>query len=119
MDRTVSVRKPLRGIRCVQRPNWRFLGECRTVSNLPPAEPAENPPGGRMRVLLIEDDRRLARLVEQVLTEEGMDVDVAHDGEVGLEIAQRGMAQVAIIDWMLPSRDGPSICRALKAAHIP
>jgi len=72
-----------------------------------------------MRVLLIEDDRRLARLVEQVLTEEGMDVDVAHDGEVGLEIAQRGMAQVAIIDWMLPSRDGPSICRALKAAHIP
>jgi DNA-binding response OmpR family regulator len=72
-----------------------------------------------MRVLVIEDDQRLARLVEQVLTEEGLDVDLAHDGETGLEIALRGMDQVAIVDWMLPGRDGPSICRALRAAHTP
>ena len=72
-----------------------------------------------MRVLVIEDDQRLARLVEQVLTEEGLDVDLAHDGETGLEIALRGMDQVAIVDWMLPGRDGPSICRAIRAAHIP
>jgi two-component system, OmpR family, response regulator len=72
-----------------------------------------------MRVLVIEDDQRLARLMEQVLTEEGLDVDVAHDGETGLELALRGMTQVAIVDWMLPGRDGPSICRSLRAARLP
>jgi DNA-binding response OmpR family regulator len=72
-----------------------------------------------VRVLVIEDDRRLARLIEQVLTKEGLDVDLAHDGETGLELAQRGAAQVAVVDWMLPGRDGPSICRALRAARIP
>jgi DNA-binding response OmpR family regulator len=72
-----------------------------------------------MRVLVIEDDQRLARLVEQVLVEEGFDVDLAHDGETGLELALRGMDQVAIVDWMLPGRDGPAICRALRAARVP
>lgn len=72
-----------------------------------------------MRVLVIEDDQRLARLVEHVLVEEGFDVDLAHDGETGLELALRGMDQVAIVDWMLPGRDGPAICRALRAARVP
>jgi two-component system OmpR family response regulator len=72
-----------------------------------------------MRILVIEDDQRLARLMEHVLTGEGWDVDLAHDGEIGLDLALRGMCQVAIVDWMLPGRDGPSICRALRAARSP
>jgi two-component system, OmpR family, response regulator len=72
-----------------------------------------------MRVLVIEDDVRLARLIGRVLEEERMTVDVAHDGETGLELALRGTAQVAIVDWMLPGRDGPSICRAIRAARLP
>src|SRR6476660_3738916 len=72
-----------------------------------------------MRVLVIEDDIRLARLIGRVLEEERMTVDVAHDGETGLERALRGAAQVAIIDWMLPGRDGPAICRAIRAARLP
>lgn len=72
-----------------------------------------------MRVLLIEDDKRLANLVSKVLQEEGFGVDVAHDGEIGLEIALRGAHDVAVLDWMLPGRDGPSICRAMRAAHLP
>lgn len=72
-----------------------------------------------MRVLIIEDDKRLAGLITSVLEEEGIAFDVAHDGDGGLELALRGIHDVAVIDWMLPGRDGPSICRAVRAARIP
>jgi two-component system, OmpR family, response regulator len=72
-----------------------------------------------MRVLIIEDDTRLARLIARVLEEENITVDVAHDGNEGLELALRGTHDVAIIDWMLPGRDGPSLCRAIRAARLP
>ncbi|MCG8352303.1 MAG: response regulator transcription factor [Chloroflexales bacterium] len=72
-----------------------------------------------MRVLLIEDDQRLARLVKRILEEEHFTVDVAHDGDTGLSLALHSVYDVAIIDWMLPERDGPAICRAIRAAHLP
>jgi len=72
-----------------------------------------------MRVLLVEDDKRLANLICKVLEEEKFSVDVAHDGEMGLEIALRGVHDIAILDWMLPGRDGPSVCRAIRASHQP
>jgi two-component system OmpR family response regulator len=72
-----------------------------------------------MKVLLIEDDQRLARLIARVLRDEHYQVDVVHDGDTGLEYALRGVYQVAIIDWMLPERDGPSICRAVRTARLP
>ncbi len=71
-----------------------------------------------MRVLVIEDDRRLARLMQRVLEEEHYLVDLAHDGATGLELALRGIYEVAIIDWMLPERDGTAICRAVRAARL-
>ncbi len=72
-----------------------------------------------MRVLLIEDDKRLAGLVKKVLEGEHFEVDVAHEGELGLEIALRDAHDVAIVDWMLPDRDGPSVCQAIRAARLP
>jgi len=72
-----------------------------------------------MRVLLIEDDQRLTRLMARVLQEEHFSVDVAHDGDTGLEIALRGAHDVAVVDWMLPGRDGPAVCRAIRAARVP
>lgn len=72
-----------------------------------------------MRVLVIEDDQRLARLIARVLTDEHYTVDQAYDGSSGLEYALGGMYDVAIIDWMLPDRDGPSLCRAIRAAKLP
>ena len=72
-----------------------------------------------MRVLIIEDDQRLTRLMASVLEEENIAYDIAHDGDTGLELALRGVHDVAIIDWMLPGRDGPSICRAIRAAKLP
>jgi two-component system OmpR family response regulator len=71
-----------------------------------------------MRVLLIEDDQRLANLIKRVLKDEGYNVDAANDGDTGLEFALRGPYDAAIIDWMLPGRDGPSIIRAMRAARL-
>jgi two-component system, OmpR family, response regulator len=72
-----------------------------------------------MRILLIEDDKRLTRLISSVFEEEKLSLDTAADGNTGLELALRGIHDVAIIDWMLPGRDGPSICRAIRAARVP
>src|SRR5689334_16031802 len=72
-----------------------------------------------MRILIVEDDQRLTRLIARVLEAEHFTVDVAHDGETGLDLAVRGAYDVAIVDWMLPGRDGPSICRAVRARRLP
>ena len=72
-----------------------------------------------MRVLLVEDDERQTSLIARVLEREHIAVDVAHDGHTGLEFALQGVYDVAIIDWMLPGRDGPAICRAIRAARLP
>jgi two-component system, OmpR family, response regulator len=72
-----------------------------------------------MKVLIVEDDARLSRLMATVLAEEYMAVEQAYDGDNGLEMALRGMYDVAVVDWMLPGRDGPSICRAIRAARLP
>ncbi len=72
-----------------------------------------------MKILIVEDDKRLARLIERVLREELHAVDVTYDGESGLDLLLQGQYDVAIIDWMLPGRDGPSLCRAARAARLP
>ncbi len=72
-----------------------------------------------MRVLLIEDDQKLARLIARVLHDEHYAVDVAHDGDSGLALALRGVHDVVVVDWMLPGRDGPAICRAVRRARLP
>jgi DNA-binding response OmpR family regulator len=69
-----------------------------------------------MRVLLIEDDRKAARLLCKGLQEEGFVVDVAVTGELGEELAALNEYDVAILDWLLPGRDGLAVCRALRAS---
>lgn len=71
-----------------------------------------------MRVLVIEDDERLARLIKEVLADEGVRADVVNDGDRGLDLALRGSYDVAIIDWMLPGRDGPAICRGVRSSGV-
>jgi two-component system, OmpR family, response regulator len=72
-----------------------------------------------MRVLIIEDDKKLAKIIANVLEDEKIHSDITNDGDTGLEAALRGIYDVAVIDWMLPGRDGPSICRAIKSARLP
>jgi DNA-binding response OmpR family regulator len=71
-----------------------------------------------MRVLIIEDDKKLAKIIADVLEDEKIHSEITNDGDTGLEAALRGAYDVAIIDWMLPGRDGPSICRAIRAARL-
>jgi DNA-binding response OmpR family regulator len=71
-----------------------------------------------MHVLIVEDDRRMARLVAEELEAAQMAVDTAYDGDSGLDLLLRGTYDVAIIDWMLPGRDGPALCRAARAARL-
>lgn len=72
-----------------------------------------------MRILLIEDDKRLSKLISRVLVEEKYTVDPVFDGNSGLELALRGIHDVAIVDWMLPGRDGPSIIREIRHCQVP
>lgn len=71
-----------------------------------------------MRILIIEDDERLARVIARVLRQERFDVDLASDGETGLEQALSGAYDALIVDWMLPGHDGIEIVRALRAERI-
>jgi two-component system OmpR family response regulator len=72
-----------------------------------------------MRILLVEDDQKLAGLIERMLQSAHYNVDIAYDGDSGTDLALRGIHEIAIIDWMLPGRDGPSICRAVRSARLP
>lgn len=70
---------------------------------------------GAMRVLVAEDEPRLAALLEQVLVEAGWTPTVHHDGTSALAAARRGGFDVLLLDWMLPGLDGPQILCALRA----
>lgn len=71
-----------------------------------------------MRVLLVEDEERLARIVSEGLHDEGIDVEVEHDGESGLWRATEGSYDVIILDIMLPKLNGYQVCAALREAEV-
>jgi DNA-binding response OmpR family regulator len=71
-----------------------------------------------MRVLLIEDDRKAARLLTKGLQEEGFVVDVAATGEDGEVQATVNDYDVILLDWLLPGKDGVAVCRDLRAHHV-
>jgi DNA-binding response OmpR family regulator len=68
-----------------------------------------------MRILLIEDDTRLGRVIEQGLQESGYAVDRAENGVLGLDLATLVTYDLAILEWMLPGMAGIDICRKLRA----
>ncbi|HEX3178922.1 MAG TPA: response regulator transcription factor [Methylomirabilota bacterium] len=69
-----------------------------------------------MRILLVEDDRKAARLLTKGLHEEGFVVDFAGTGEAGEEMATVNDYDVIVLDWLLPGKDGLAVCGALRAA---
>jgi DNA-binding response OmpR family regulator len=71
-----------------------------------------------MRVLLIEDDRKAAKLLSKGLHEEGFVVDVAATGEAGEEQAFVNEYDVIVLDWLLPGKDGLAVCQALRARDV-
>jgi two-component system alkaline phosphatase synthesis response regulator PhoP len=69
-------------------------------------------------VLLIEDEPALARGLSDTLRARGFEVEVAHDGQHGLDAALTGKADVILLDVMLPKINGYEICRAVRAHGI-
>ena len=76
------------------------------------------PLGPVMRILLIEDDRKIASFIKKGLTAEGFAVDLAFDGEDGYHLALTEPYDAAIVDIMLPKRDGLSIIQELRQRRI-
>jgi DNA-binding response OmpR family regulator len=70
-----------------------------------------------MRILVVEDDKKVARFLERGLREEGYSVDVAHDGADGLMKARVYDYDLLILDVMLPGKSGLEIVRELRAAQ--
>jgi DNA-binding response OmpR family regulator len=68
-----------------------------------------------MRILVVEDERRMAEVLRQALTEEGYTVSVAMDGREGLSLAETGAFDLIVLDVMLPKLSGFEIARRLRA----
>src|SRR6478752_9770612 len=68
-----------------------------------------------MRLLMVEDEARLARALQRVLTADGFRVEVAADGATGLELVRHGDFDAVLLDVMLPRMSGYDVVRALRA----
>lgn len=70
------------------------------------------------KVLVVEDELSIVKLLQYNLEKEGYDVDVAMDGQEGLDMAKEGDYAIILLDLMLPSKDGMDICRELRQEKI-
>jgi heavy metal response regulator len=70
-----------------------------------------------MRILVVEDEHKLASVLKRGLEEHGYAVDVAYDGEDGLALATAAPYDLIVLDVMLPKLDGFAVCHALRAQH--
>ena len=66
------------------------------------------------KILIIEDERRIARFLELELRHQGYEVMIAYDGKMGLEMALEEDVALVILDLMLPGMDGMEVCRQVR-----
>ncbi len=71
-----------------------------------------------MRVLIIEDNRRLSESLKEMLVSESYSVDLAFDGQEGEKMAKQGSYDLILLDIMLPIKDGISVCRDLRDLDV-
>lgn len=71
-----------------------------------------------MRILIVEDNRRLSHSLRVSLDDDGYAVDCAYDGEEGQEMAEMTAYDAIILDIMLPRRDGLEVCRELRRQRV-
>lgn len=68
----------------------------------------------KKRILIIEDEKKIARFLELELQYEGYEVEIANDGRTGLEMAMKDEMDLIVLDLMLPGLSGIEICRRLR-----
>ncbi len=71
-----------------------------------------------MKILVIEDEKKVANFIKRGLEEEKYEVDTSNDGESGLQMAVEGGYSLVILDLMLPKRDGMSVVKELRSRKI-
>src|SRR5437762_3893857 len=71
-----------------------------------------------MRVLIVEDEKKLASFIRKALQAEGFAADLLHHGDEALAAAAATTFDVIILDIMLPGRDGLSVVRQLRARNV-
>lgn len=71
-----------------------------------------------MKVLIVEDDKRLANALGEILQENGYTVDIVNDGQTGLEYGLSGIYDVIILDVMLPTLDGFQVVAELRRRKL-
>ena len=71
-----------------------------------------------MTILIIEDEKKLATILKRTLKLERYSVDLAYDGEEGLQKAMKNNYSLIILDIMLPKKDGLQICKELREHQI-
>src|SRR3990167_5923640 len=67
-----------------------------------------------MRILLVEDERRLSNVIKKGLVEDGFAVDTAFDGEEGQYMAESESYDLILLDVMLPKVDGITVCKNIR-----
>lgn len=71
-----------------------------------------------MKILIVEDEKRLAQALSQIMKEAKYQTNIAYDGADGLELALYGSYDVIVLDVMLPKKDGFGIVKELRASKI-
>src|SRR3989304_5717164 len=71
-----------------------------------------------MRILVVEDELRIADFIRKGLSEQGYAVDIASDGEEALDWAGAAEFDTIVLDVMLPVRDGMEVCRLLRQKGV-
>jgi len=71
--------------------------------------------GMKPRVLVVDDDTALAEMIGIVLRGEGFETDFCTDGAQALETFRQTNPDLVLLDWMLPGKDGPEVCREIRA----
>ena len=66
------------------------------------------------RILVIEDESKIARFLELELKHEGYEVEIAYDGRSGLERAEKNDIDLIVLDLMLPLMSGIEVCRRIR-----
>ena len=71
-----------------------------------------------MRILVVEDNKRLAGVIKRGLVEEGYSIDCVYDGEEGQYMGETVPYDLIILDIMLPKKDGIAVCKELRAKQV-